>query len=39
MIKDSKLIYLESLDGGSRDGVSKYRGEKVGAGTRVSEHF
>jgi len=30
--KDSKLIYLESLEGGSRYGVSKYRGEKVGAG-------
>jgi hypothetical protein len=33
--KDSKLIYLESLDGGSRYGVSKYRGEKVGAGAPV----
>ena len=32
MRKDSKFIYLEGLDGGSRDGVSKYRGEKVGAG-------
>ena len=32
MIMDSKLIYLESLDGGLRYGVGKYRGEKVGAG-------
>jgi len=39
MIKDYKLIYLESLDGGSRYGASKYRGEKVGAGGRDSEHF
>jgi len=30
--KDSKLVYLESLDGGSRYGISKYRGEKVGMG-------
>ena len=27
--KDFKLIYLKSLDGGSRYGGSKYRGEKV----------
>jgi len=31
---DSKLIYLESLDGGSKYGDSKYRGEKVGAGAK-----
>ena len=29
---DSKLIYLESLDGGLSYGVGRYRGEKVGAG-------
>ena len=39
MIKDAKLIYLESLDGGPKYGVSKYRGEKVGAGASGSEHF
>jgi len=39
MRKDSKLIYLESFDGGPKYGVSKYRGEKVGAGTSGSEHF
>ena len=35
MIKDFKLIYVESLDGGWKYGVSEYRGEKVGAGAPV----
>ena len=39
MIHDYKFVYLGSFTSGARYELGEYRGEKVGAGARLLEHF